>query len=53
VLTRRSAPQDGCTPLFITALVGHVEVAQVLIQAGANREAKNKVRAKRGGDEGR
>ena len=41
------APQDGATPLWIAAQEGQEEVAQVLLKAGANREAKNKVRRRR------
>ena len=36
--------QDGRTPLFIATQEGHLEVAQVLLAAGANTEAKDKVR---------
>ena len=46
------APQAGRTPLFVAALRGHVEVAQVLHEAGANKEAKDEVRMIRGGEGG-
>ena len=44
-----SAPQDGATPLWIAAQEGQEEVAQVLLKAGANTEAKDKVRDRRRG----
>ena len=46
------APQHGQTPLFVAAWEGKEAVAQVLLDAGANTEAKDKVRAKRGGEGG-
>jgi len=41
-------PQHGSTPLVVAAL-GHVEVAQVLLEAGADTEATGQVRARWGG----
>ena len=38
------APQDGDTPLLIAAHQGNMAVAQMLLQAMADKEAKNKVR---------
>ena len=46
-MTRGDAPQDGHTPLFIAAREGHLEVAQILLDAGANKQAKVKVRGGR------
>ena len=40
------APQNGSTPLLIAAHQGSAAVVQVLLQAGAKNEAKNKVRAR-------
>ena len=40
------APQDGDTPLLIAAHQGDEAVVQVLLQAGANTEATDKVRAR-------
>ena len=47
--------QDGRTPLFIAAQEGHLEVAQVLLAAGSNTQAKHMVRGegeRKGGDMG-
>ena len=52
MLTRGDAPQNGNTPLFIAAFHDNMASAQVLLQAGANKEAKNEVRAKRRGEGG-
>jgi ankyrin repeat protein len=46
VLTWGSALQYGRTPLFIAAQAGKEAVAQVLLQAGADKAAKELVRAK-------
>ena len=46
MLTRRESPQNGCTPLWAASFRGNAAVAQVLLQAGANNEAKVKVRAR-------
>ena len=48
VLTRRRAPQDGCTPLHAAAARGHLAVVQVLVDAGADTDAKNVVSQRRG-----
>ena len=40
------APQDGHTPLWIAAFRGNEAVEQVLLQAGADTEATDKVRAR-------
>ena len=37
------AAQDGCTALLAAALSGHVGVARVLLEAGANTEAGTEV----------
>ena len=52
VLTRGHTLQDGRTPLIMAAFVGDMEVAQVLLKAGANKEAKDEVRMIRGGEGG-
>jgi len=39
------APQHGKTPLYAAAEMGKVAVAQVLLQAGADKEAEGPVRA--------
>ena len=46
-LTRGRAPQHGRPPLYFTALTGNEEVARVLLQAGADKHAKDKVTAGR------
>ena len=35
--------QDGRTPLYKAAINGHVEIAQMLMEKGANIEATTKV----------
>eukprot|EP00961_Rhodomonas_salina_P138373 1861219-Rhodomonas_salina.1 len=35
--------QYGCTPLHEAAVKGHAEAARALMEAGADKEAKNKV----------
>ena len=44
MLTRGRAPQTGNTPLLAAAQLGHVEVVQLLVQAGSNKDAPNEVR---------
>ena len=53
LLTRRRAPQNGCTPLYIAVQRGHAEVVQLLVKAGANKDAPDKVTEGRGLDVGR
>ena len=48
LLTRGCAPQNGCTPLYVAAVKGHQEVVQLLVQAGANKDAPDKVAEGRG-----
>jgi ankyrin repeat protein len=49
LLTRQRAPmQDGNTALHATAAAGKEGAMQVLLDAGANQEAKDKVRGERG-----
>ena len=43
LLTRGHAPQDGATPLIIAAYKGHVAVAGLLVEKGADKDAPNKV----------
>ena len=49
MLTQGRAPQHGRTPLIIAVRFGRNVAAQVLLEAGANTEARNEVRARRGG----
>ena len=37
--------QDGWTPLILAAYKGHTECARLLLLAGADKEAKDKVRS--------
>ena len=52
VLTQGGAPQYGCTPLHFAAYNGHLEVARVLLGAGAGITAKDNVSERRVGGEG-
>lgn len=39
--------QNGNTPLFLAAMNGHLECIELLLKHGANKDAKDKVRAQR------
>jgi len=52
VLTRGGAPQYGRTPLHAAAMGDHLEVARVLLEAGAGITAKDNVSERRVGGEG-
>ena len=52
MLTRKSVPQNGETPLHIAAGRGHLPVVRVLVDAGADKNAPRKVIERRGGDVG-
>ena len=43
-LSHALLPQDGDTSLIYAAFKGHVEVASLLLQRGADIEAKDNVR---------
>ena len=48
LLTRQRAPlQDGCTPLHLAARWGKEGAIGALLEAGADREAKNNVSGER------
>ena len=51
-LTRGRAPQDGMTPLHFAVMNRLPEVAQALLDAGADITAKNNVSEGRVGGEG-
>ena len=51
-LTRGCAPQDGWTPLHVAAAWRHDAVVRVLVKAGADVTAKNKVSERRVGGDG-
>ena len=55
VLTGGRAPQKGGTPLYTAAYQGFnspLEVVQLLVRADANKEARDQVRERMGGDGG-
>jgi len=45
--------QNGVTPLFMAAQQDYLSVVQLLVQAGAHKDAPDKVRGRRRGDVGR
>jgi ankyrin repeat protein len=38
-------PQGGSTALICAAAEGHIECVRLLVESGANKDVKNKVRA--------
>ena len=42
--------QDGFTPLNNAAFKGHLEIVRLLLDRGADKEARDKVRGDWGGD---
>ena len=52
MLTRGCAPQDGFTPLHAAAMGGYVELARLLLEAGADITATNDVSGRSMGDGG-
>ena len=44
MLMRGRAPQNGKTPLWVAAEKGNVDVVQLLVKAGADKNAPNNVR---------
>ena len=53
MLTWGRAPQDGCTPLYAAAQKGHEKVVQLLVKAGADKDAPMEVKEGTGLDIGR
>ena len=47
-MTRGHWAQQGATPLCVAASWGYLAVTVLLLEAGANKEAKNRVREMRG-----
>ena len=52
ILIRGVAPQNGYTPLHAAAMGVHLEVARVLLDAGADITAEDNVSQRRVGGEG-
>ena len=51
-MTRRRVPQNEITPLHMTAVSGHPEVAKLLLDWGADITATNEVSERSLGDRG-